>query len=71
MIDILHIDASHTEEDSVIDTLLWLPRIKSGGFLIYDDANWESLKTAQTFALKKCKHVIYLEDGKTRVLQKL
>ena len=70
-IDILHIDSSHTEEDSVIDTLLWMPRIRAGGFLIYDDANWESLKNAQKFALKKCKHITYLEDGKTRIFQKL
>lgn len=70
-IDILHIDASHTEESSVLDTLLWMPRVKSTGFIIYDDANRNKLELAQKFALKKCKYIDTIEYGKTTIFQKL
>jgi hypothetical protein len=72
MIDILHIDGSHTPENSCLDVLLWLPKIKQNGFLILDDVNWETLKRAQQIALQKCKHICYLESlNKTQVFQKI
>lgn len=70
-IDILHIDASHTPENSCLDVFLWLPKLKKHGYLILDDANWDSLKYAIKLASKYCNHVCYLEiNNKTQVLQK-
>jgi len=70
-IDILHIDASHTPENSCLDIFLWLPKIKKNEYLILDDVNWESLKYAIKLAYKHCNHICYLEkNNKTEVLQK-
>jgi len=39
-IDILHIDGNHSEEASYFDVITWLPRVKQGGWIIFDDMTW-------------------------------
>lgn len=39
-IDILHIDGNHSEETSYFDTTKWVPLVKSGGWIIFDDMTW-------------------------------
>ncbi len=39
-IDILHIDGNHSEETSYFDVTKWVPLVKSGGLIIFDDMNW-------------------------------
>lgn len=46
-VDVLHLDANHSEETSCEDVALWAPKIRRGGYLIFDDTNWESTKRAQ------------------------
>jgi len=46
-IDVLHLDANHAEETSREDVALWAPKIRPGGYWIFDDTNWESTKKAQ------------------------
>jgi len=69
-IDILHLDGAHTEWDSCRDVIAWTPRIKTGGYFIMDDANWETMKLVQELIKFKFDHVTYLENGKTRVYKK-
>lgn len=69
-VDILHLDGAHTEWDSSRDLIAWTPKIKTGGLFIMDDANWNEMQLCQTLALKKYEHVMYLENGKTRVFRK-
>lgn len=45
-IDILHIDGNHEELSSCQDVLNYVPKIKHGGFLWYNDANWVQSKQA-------------------------
>jgi hypothetical protein len=53
-IDMLHIDGCHSEWSSTSDVVLWLPRLRPGGIVIMDDANWESTQTAIRFVKKFC-----------------
>lgn len=39
-IDILHIDGNHSEITSFIDVTKWVPLVKRGGWIIFDDMNW-------------------------------
>lgn len=48
-IDILHIDGCHSEISSVRDVKAWIPLVSKGGFIWFDDTNWES--TAKAVAL--------------------
>jgi GR25 family glycosyltransferase involved in LPS biosynthesis/predicted O-methyltransferase YrrM len=45
-IDILHIDGNHEEESSVSDVNLFLPLVKNGGFVWFDDASWYQTQKA-------------------------
>jgi predicted O-methyltransferase YrrM len=39
-IDILHIDGNHSEHTSLFDVEKWVPLVKSGGWIIFDDMKW-------------------------------
>ena len=39
-IDIVHIDGNHSEETSYFDVCKWVPLVRSGGWVIFDDMNW-------------------------------
>lgn len=47
-IDLLHIDGNHAEEVALKDVNEWTPKVKRGGWLVFDDINWsETLKAQQ------------------------
>jgi predicted O-methyltransferase YrrM len=39
-IDLLHIDGNHAEETSFFDVQKWVPLVKKGGIIIFDDMTW-------------------------------
>lgn len=39
-IDILHIDGNHSDETSYIDVTKWVPYVKAGGLIVFDDITW-------------------------------
>jgi predicted O-methyltransferase YrrM len=39
-IDVLHIDGNHTEQTSTSDVFLYLPKVRSGGHIFFDDVDW-------------------------------
>ena len=39
-IEILHIDGNHSEVTSYIDVTKWVPLVRKGGWIIFDDMNW-------------------------------
>ena len=39
-IDLLHVDGNHSEETSFYDVQKWVPLVKKGGFIIFDDMTW-------------------------------
>jgi predicted O-methyltransferase YrrM len=39
-IDMLHIDGNHSDPTSYFDVIKWVPLVKSGGWIIFDDMTW-------------------------------
>jgi predicted O-methyltransferase YrrM len=54
-IDILHIDGNHTEEVSLADVLMYFPKVKKGGYIWFDDANWSTTNQATMFLFEHCR----------------
>lgn len=53
-IDIFYLDGSHSEEASCRDVGLYLPKIKSGGFLWADDCEWQTVQKALRMIEETC-----------------
>lgn len=53
-IDILHIDGNHSEEIALRDAQGYLPKLKKGGYLWFDDVNWESTSKAIELIMESC-----------------
>jgi predicted O-methyltransferase YrrM len=39
-IDILHVDGNHSDKTSYLDVTKWVPYMRSGGWIIFDDMSW-------------------------------
>lgn len=61
-IDILHIDGNHSEETSYLDVTKWVPLVKKGGMIIFDDINWETTSKAVNWLDKNCVKQIQIES---------
>ena len=57
IIDLLHIDGCHSEEASTRDVELWLPRVRIGGHVFFDDVDWTTTKKAQEMISEKCDKI--------------
>lgn len=53
-IDILHIDGNHTEENALQDAQKYLPKVKQGGYIWFDDVNWSTTRKAWQFLNSQC-----------------
>lgn len=51
-IDVLHQDSNHSEEVSCAEVMLWGPKIRVGGYWIFDDTDWPTTKKAQDLLLE-------------------
>lgn len=62
-IDMLHIDGNHCERLALEDAVFYLPKVKSGGYIFFDDTTWiESGTVASTqkgllHIQKSCKEI--------------
>lgn len=45
-IDVMHIDGNHTEAAALGDVQLYAPKVRSGGYIFFDDVDWESTHKA-------------------------
>lgn len=45
-IDMLHIDGNHSHESATRDVNLYVPKVKVGGFVWFDDIDWKSTQGA-------------------------
>lgn len=45
-IDVIHADSNHSEEVTTREVELFFPKLKSGGYWIADDSNWQSVSKA-------------------------
>jgi predicted O-methyltransferase YrrM len=53
-IDFIHIDGNHSEQSAIFDVEHWLPKVKKGGIICFDDAWWKSTQPAIKIMLKEC-----------------
>lgn len=63
-IDILHIDGNHSEKASYSDVIKWVPLMKSGGWIIFDDMTWFEKGVFTT-----AKAVKWLDENCTKIAQ--
>lgn len=56
-IDILHIDGNHTENAALNDAKMYLPKVKKGGYIWFDDVNWPSTHNALEYMQDYCEKV--------------
>lgn len=75
-IDLLHIDGNHSEVLSYRDAVLYLPKVKQGGYIMFDDIWWTeannyvTTRKAIVHLLEKCDK-IDLVNGDCMLLQKV
>lgn len=75
-IDLLHLDGNHSEEPSVRTVEKYLPCVKNGGIILFDDVNWiENGKRTQEKALglllSQCKELRRCDQGNCVAMEKL
>ena len=46
-IDMLHQDSNHSEAVTCAEVALWTPKIRPGGYWVFDDTDWPTTKRAQ------------------------
>lgn len=56
-IDYLHIDGNHSDIVSTRDVHQWLSKVRVGGYIVLDDANWGSIKVARSLLSYSCELV--------------
>ncbi len=63
-IDILHIDGNHSEKASYTDVTKWVPLVKKGGVVIFDDMTWGTNGKAVEWLDENCiKFAQFAEDS--------
>ena len=65
-IDVLHLDGNHSELASCRDVANYLPRLRAGGVLIFDDVNWHTTARAIGLVTAECDtlHDVITHDDK-------
>jgi predicted O-methyltransferase YrrM len=56
-VDVLYVDGGHSEPQSCLDVVNYLPKVKSGGFVWIDDADWFSTQKAIRLLENECEMV--------------
>lgn len=57
-IDILNIDANHSEIASCRDVRMYLPRVRRGGHIWLDDCDWATTHKAQLLVEEQCEVIM-------------
>lgn len=53
-IDMLHIDGNHSEKASNLDVRKWVPLVRTGGIIIFDDVTWGTNASAVQWLDENC-----------------
>lgn len=68
-VDILHIDGNHSEALSYKDATLYLPKVKPGGYIFFDDIWWSegednqvTTRKAIVYLLETCERIDIVND---------
>lgn len=68
VIDFINVDGCHTEVASCRDVKLYVPKLKSGGYLTFDDSSWETTQKALRIVEESCELVN--DTGEARTYRK-
>lgn len=69
-IDLLHIDGNHSEEGFRSDVELYLPKVRSGGYILLNDSLWGNAQDAVDLLLTSCDVVRLIDFGNCIVFKK-
>lgn len=69
-IDILYIDGNHSEIASIRDVELYLPKVRSGGYIWYNDSIWPERQEGLDLLSEACEVVKLIDDGNCILFQK-
>lgn len=61
-IDILVIDGNHSEVASLRDAKLYVPRVRSGGYIVADDVDWQT-RVGEEFVQSTKKAMQFIEES--------
>jgi predicted O-methyltransferase YrrM len=53
-IDLLHVDGNHSEKTSLYDVQKWVPLMRKGGVVIFDDITWGTTTQAVNWLDQNC-----------------
>lgn len=70
-IDVLYIDGNHDEFLSLQDVRLYLPKVRSGGFIWINDTLWQSRQEAIEFILQFCDFIELIDNGNCILFKKI
>jgi hypothetical protein len=69
-IDVLHIDGNHSQYCSTQDVLLYLPKVREGGFIWMNDVGAEERQEALSILLLMCDVVKTIDNGNCVLFKK-
>ena len=70
-IDILHIDGNHSEPASTLDVSLYLPKVRSGGYIWMDDhIGWPQTQAAFRLLQEACDLIKTVDNGNCILFKK-
>lgn len=69
-IDILYIDGNHYETVSTNDVLLYLPKVRPGGYIWMNDTLWSQTQSAIDLLMESCDVVKLIDNGNCILFKK-
>lgn len=69
-IDVLHWDGAHARSACLQDVKLYLPKVRSGGYIWLNDSLWEEMQEGIEFLLGSCEVVKLIDQGNCILFRK-
>lgn len=69
-IDILYIDGNHAEHMVTKDVELYLPKIRTGGYIWLNDSTWTAMQPAIELLTESCDVIKLIENGNCILFKK-
>jgi Cephalosporin hydroxylase. len=69
-IDILYIDGNHSEVMSTKDVTLYLPKVRSGGYIWINDTLWPTMQKAVELLSGSCDAIKLIDNGNCILFKK-
>jgi len=61
-IDMLHIDGNHSENAAMIDVNKWVPLVRKGGIIVFDDVTWTTNEKAVEWLDENCIRIAVYQE---------